>query len=734
MLSSHRVTAGLRSLVLLIGLALAAILAAPSARADVGRDSNTPTGWFFYDGITVADINNLVSNSNQRLVTLKRKSNGTFNVTTVTNSGEYAKVWWWYHNIDAGQVSSFLSANNGRLISIDAFDNGAGSTRFNVVMIRNTGADFKTWWWYWGGTVAATSTLLDANNGRLVDMHQYQIGGVTRLAVIMISNTGADAKEWYWYVNVDPATVSAQLSARSQRLVDLQVVDDNPFRLNAIMERRSGQGWWWFYGVSAADLANFPAQYASRVFDWQSYSTASGTRYALLMLDNANTLTLQTRNQLLASDGFSGGYMKEVGGSVLASVQPDRVFEPASMLKILHTTYAMDRCAAGTDNLNTQILVPDTCNNNECPDNTPICNPFNESLSEIIRETMEESDNNRTKVLHDRYGRATLNAYASFLGMSNTQINHNIGCGSPPNTLTLRDNGTIYERVADGSLFAQSWQDTLYGLMIDSVGNAGSFNTNINTEAAATSLTSNELAEFKSLCYMATKGGSYGVATGQHRTLGGWMRLPFKNGAGTIFFREYVVSTFVNDASNGTTAGNASSNAWWTMARDRIRAALDSWDDACTPPNVISNPGNATRAAGQSVNFSVGSTGTNPRTFRWFRGATALSNGAGPGGSTISGATASTLTISNLSEADEGQYRCVVSNGCGTDTSAFASLTITCPADFNGDGNLDPDDLGDMINCYFTLPPCRQADYNADGNIDPDDLGDFINAYFAGCP
>ncbi|MGD9688282.1 MAG: M14 family zinc carboxypeptidase [Phycisphaerales bacterium] len=56
-----------------------------------------------------------------------------------------------------------------------------------------------------------------------------------------------------------------------------------------------------------------------------------------------------------------------------------------------------------------------------------------------------------------------------------------------------------------------------------------------------------------------------------------------------------------------------------------------------------------------------------------------------------------------------------------------------CPADFSRDGNVDPDDLGDFINCYFELPPCDFADHNADGNVDPDDLGDFINAFFAGC-
>ncbi|MGE3320848.1 MAG: matrixin family metalloprotease [Phycisphaerales bacterium] len=53
-----------------------------------------------------------------------------------------------------------------------------------------------------------------------------------------------------------------------------------------------------------------------------------------------------------------------------------------------------------------------------------------------------------------------------------------------------------------------------------------------------------------------------------------------------------------------------------------------------------------------------------------------------------------------------------------------------CPADFNGDGNVDPDDLGDYINCFFQIPACPQADFNNDGNVDPDDLGDFINVFF----
>lgn len=62
-----------------------------------------------------------------------------------------------------------------------------------------------------------------------------------------------------------------------------------------------------------------------------------------------------------------------------------------------------------------------------------------------------------------------------------------------------------------------------------------------------------------------------------------------------------------------------------------------------------------------------------------------------------------------------------------------SGLIPFCPGDFNRDDALNPDDLGDFINCYFSAPPCERADFNDDGSIDPDDLGDYINAYFSGC-
>jgi hypothetical protein len=60
-----------------------------------------------------------------------------------------------------------------------------------------------------------------------------------------------------------------------------------------------------------------------------------------------------------------------------------------------------------------------------------------------------------------------------------------------------------------------------------------------------------------------------------------------------------------------------------------------------------------------------------------------------------------------------------------------------CAADFNNDGNRDPDDLADFITCFFLdvqFPrTCPRADFNEDSFRNPDDLADYITAFFLGC-
>jgi hypothetical protein len=57
-----------------------------------------------------------------------------------------------------------------------------------------------------------------------------------------------------------------------------------------------------------------------------------------------------------------------------------------------------------------------------------------------------------------------------------------------------------------------------------------------------------------------------------------------------------------------------------------------------------------------------------------------------------------------------------------------------CPADFNGDGFVNPDDLSDLITCFFLevqfAGSCPAADFNGDDFVNPDDLADFITTFF----
>jgi ELWxxDGT repeat protein len=63
----------------------------------------------------------------------------------------------------------------------------------------------------------------------------------------------------------------------------------------------------------------------------------------------------------------------------------------------------------------------------------------------------------------------------------------------------------------------------------------------------------------------------------------------------------------------------------------------------------------------------------------------------------------------------------------------FTLYATPCPADFNDDARVDPDDLSDFITCFFSTPPCPRADIDTTPGVNPDDLCDFIVTFFAGC-
>lgn len=97
-------------------------------------------------------------------------------------------------------------------------------------------------------------------------------------------------------------------------------------------------------------------------------------------------------------------------------------------------------------------------------------------------------------------------------------------------------------------------------------------------------------------------------------------------------------------------------------------------------PGVFSvQPVARVACAGGTVTFTVAATGSN-LTYRWQ--SQALTGGSYFGmndSATIAGSTSPTLTVTGLTAADARNYRCRVTNSCGTVASAAATLTLEAP-------------------------------------------------------
>lgn len=85
---------------------------------------------------------------------------------------------------------------------------------------------------------------------------------------------------------------------------------------------------------------------------------------------------------------------------------------------------------------------------------------------------------------------------------------------------------------------------------------------------------------------------------------------------------------------------------------------------------ITVEPSNASACANGTVQLSVTAIGLN-NTYSWYKNGTPLSNGGN-----ISGANSSTLNISFFSSNEVAAYHCIVSNTCGTDTSAIANVSL----------------------------------------------------------
>ena len=89
------------------------------------------------------------------------------------------------------------------------------------------------------------------------------------------------------------------------------------------------------------------------------------------------------------------------------------------------------------------------------------------------------------------------------------------------------------------------------------------------------------------------------------------------------------------------------------------------------PPTILQPPQSVARYTGGTALFSVAAGGTTPLSYQWYFNETA-----------ISGATTTNYVLTHLQLTNAGDYRCTVTNACGSTNSAKASLTVvSAPTD-----------------------------------------------------
>ncbi len=251
-------------------------------------------GWWWYYGQTEAQLNSIAATNNARIVDVEVESTSPYLFTAafVKNTGTYARTWYWYYGLTSAGVAQKISSLKTRIIDIERYTVG-GQRRFAVAMVKNTGAAAKGWWYYFDVSSTTLAQKLSANNARLIDLEAYSVGGNVRYSAVMIRNTGVDAKAWWWYVNVTPSFVATKLSANHARLIDIERRSNG--KLDVVMQNRGNEYWWWYYNLTATRVGELASQNGARIVDIEKYSTPSGTRFAIILLNNVNAETSRLR-------------------------------------------------------------------------------------------------------------------------------------------------------------------------------------------------------------------------------------------------------------------------------------------------------------------------------------------------------------------------------------------------------------------------------------------------------
>jgi hypothetical protein len=254
------------------------------------RSLTDPTGWWWLTGVDRPTLQAKIDEG-FRIIDLEVQSTAPwrYSAAFVSNDGVHQKDWWWYTDEDQDVTIEFieqkLEEHDARILDLETFV-VAGQQRFAVVMVPNSGEDAKDWWWYVNADATFLHQAIAEHDARIVDLDAYTIGGTPFYSAVMIRNAGRDYKPWWPYFGVGFDFLVARAEEHGARVVDLERLGDDSFA--AILEHDAGKGWWWWIGGSMNTINLIANQRGARVIDIEPFDDDGTTRFDAILLDNGD--------------------------------------------------------------------------------------------------------------------------------------------------------------------------------------------------------------------------------------------------------------------------------------------------------------------------------------------------------------------------------------------------------------------------------------------------------------
>jgi hypothetical protein len=99
---------------------------------------------------------------------------------------------------------------------------------------------------------------------------------------------------------------------------------------------------WIYFGQTKESLGNVATQLGARITHLSTYLVGATRYWTAVLINDLDGESTRIRDLAAGQmTGAWGFYVKKIGGKDVVALQPDRIFEPASMIKVVRAVTAL---------------------------------------------------------------------------------------------------------------------------------------------------------------------------------------------------------------------------------------------------------------------------------------------------------------------------------------------------------------------------------------------------------